>query len=274
MRLPATLLAAVLACPSMLCGCQTEPAPAADRAVELRLLSYNIRHGADYDMAMNLPRQAEVIAAAGADWVALQEVDMNCRRSGSVEQAPGLARLAARGGAAWIPHFASAMDFDGGRYGVATLCRLPVVRTEELSLPGKEPRAAALDIVRVAERELALACVHLDAGGRNEDIRLEEARILIARLDALGLPAVVMGDFNAKPGSPTLAAFAAAGFQPVPKRGDPRTYDARKPSQEIDHLYIRSGRGLELAPVSAEVLPEAQASDHRPLLGVVRVKVK
>ena len=79
-------------------------------------------------------------------------------------------------------------------------------------------------------------------------------------------PMVLAGDFNDGPASPVLAAFAAP-WQAAPKKEPKLTCPAVKPSSEIDHILLR---GLE-AKEPAMVLPEAVASDHRPVLVVVKV---
>ena len=58
----------------------------------ITMLTYNIRHGARMDNAMNLERQAAIIKACEADVVALQEVDSVTNRSGMIDEAAYLAQ--------------------------------------------------------------------------------------------------------------------------------------------------------------------------------------
>ena len=55
-----------------LCFCSTSHA---EDALSLRVVTYNIHHGVGVDGKLDLNRIAEVIRAAKADLVALQEVD-------------------------------------------------------------------------------------------------------------------------------------------------------------------------------------------------------
>ena len=59
----------------------------------LRVLTYNIHHGAGVDGKLDLKRIASVITGSKADIVALQEVDRNTARAGKVDQVAELARL-------------------------------------------------------------------------------------------------------------------------------------------------------------------------------------
>lgn len=59
----------------------------------LRVMTFNIRHGRGMDDAINLERIARVIDRAGADVVALNEVDRVTRRCGGVDQPAELAKL-------------------------------------------------------------------------------------------------------------------------------------------------------------------------------------
>ena len=49
--------------------------------LQIRVLSYNIHHGAGVDGKLDLPRIAGVITAVKPDLVALQEVDRNTERA-------------------------------------------------------------------------------------------------------------------------------------------------------------------------------------------------
>ena len=81
---------------------------------------------------------------------------------------------------------------------------------------------------------------------------------------------IVAGDFNDTPDSRTMQAFFAAGFETVEAPGP--SWNARTPSVDIDHILVRTGRGLELMPLGGEVLEERDLSDHRPVRGRIRVR--
>src|SRR3954462_10509128 len=72
----------------------TKPAPGPDQPpVPVRLVTFNIHHGVGDDGRHDLPRLAQVLAAADADVICLQEVDRHFGpRSEDVDQATLLAR--------------------------------------------------------------------------------------------------------------------------------------------------------------------------------------
>jgi endonuclease/exonuclease/phosphatase family metal-dependent hydrolase len=234
---------------------------AAEPAAEIRVLCWNIHHGVGEDGKLDLPRIAALIKARQPDVVALQEVDNRCRRSGSVDQTAELAKLTGMTGV-----FGKAMDHDGGEYGQAILSKHPIGETKIHRLPGDgEPRIGFEAVVTIGGKPLRMVSVHLDH--QQDARRLKQAEALAAALEKGGLPVILAGDFNDVPGSPVMKAFDA-GWTAMAKKEPVLTAPADKPEVEIDHVLLRGfePRGL------LEVLPEAVASDHRPIAGVVAWK--
>lgn len=87
----------------------------------LRIMTYNIFHGETTAGKIDMDLFAEIIQAENPDLVALQEVDVNCRRSGSIDQVKELADRTDMQG-----YFCKFIDYQGGEYGSAILSRLPV----------------------------------------------------------------------------------------------------------------------------------------------------
>ena len=159
---------------------------------QLRIFSYNIKHGRGMDGKVDLPRIAAVIAKSNPDLVALQEIDKNCARSGNQDIAAELGKLLK------MEHrFAKFMDFDGGEYGLAVLSRLPIKKTTRHPLPlGAEPRCA-LEVSVQAENwpsPLSFVCIHND--WTKEEIRVRQVTALISALGDVNTPTILAGDFN------------------------------------------------------------------------------
>ena len=132
-RSPTVLLVFLLS--FLASGCISDGGP---QELRLRVMAYNIKHGHGNDGVVDLERAAAVIEAVAPDVVTLQEVDERCGRSGEVDQA---AWLGERLGMESI--FGTFMDYDGGRYGMALLSRLPIIEwTNHVLPPGAEPRSA------------------------------------------------------------------------------------------------------------------------------------
>jgi endonuclease/exonuclease/phosphatase family metal-dependent hydrolase len=223
------------------------------QAAQVRILTYNIRHGQGMDGKVDLERIAAVIRSVKPDIVALQEVDRNVGRSGRVDQAEELGRLT---GMKAI--FGRAIDLDAGQYGNAVLTRLPVRASSNYPLPGAEPRA----LLEVEFEGFHFFATHFDVG-RDEGRRMESVAEINRRANG---PAVLAGDLNAMLGSGPLKALAgewkvAGEGQNLP------TIPSPAPTRQIDFVLTRPADGWRV--VEVRVLDEPVASDHRPLLTVL-----
>jgi endonuclease/exonuclease/phosphatase family metal-dependent hydrolase len=231
----------------------------------LRVLSWNIHGGVGTDGVLDLERVADVIAATGAEVVALQEVDRHRREQSRFEDQPAV--LGTRLGL----HTAYAVCLDdepahpGGpraQYGTALLSTRPFRSATTTLLPcfaGSEQRGLLDAVVEVGGAVVRLLGTHLQWD--REDERLEQARAITSVLD--GRPTLLLGDLNTPPGSPTHAhlagslvdAWTAAGSGPG------TTFDAEPPPRRIDYVWTRGAVGA----LHAEVVRTA-ASDHHALL--------
>jgi endonuclease/exonuclease/phosphatase family metal-dependent hydrolase len=247
-----------------LTGDEGGPAPGAENGAEVRLrfVSYNIRHGVGLDGALDLERAAAVLEALTPDVVLLQEVDERCGRSGSVDQAAWL------GERLGMQHrFAPFMDYDGGRYGLATLSRAPIDASRVLPLPPgrQEPRAALEVSLHVGGRTVRIANAHLDwLDGSPE--RLAQAEALRDALAPLrGGPLVVGGDLNDTPESAALTVLLTAEDGALTRAtGADATFPADEPRTTIDHLLYGPNGAWRASALS--VVDERLASDHRPIV--------
>lgn len=229
-------------------------------ASELRVLAYNIHHGAGMDGAIDLPRIANVIQSEKPDFVALQEVDKMVNRSGKIDQAKVLGGLLGM-----HHHFAKFMDYDGGEYGLAVLSKYPIIKSHTHELPdGAEPRVVLEVEAVVNGKPVSFASIHLD--WTKSPLRLAQFKALDQALANRDHPVIVAGDYNAEPNSPTMALARQSGFI-IPKSDANLTWPADKPTVEIDYIVIRGMSGVK---ATSFVLDERIASDHRPVVGVIQ----
>jgi endonuclease/exonuclease/phosphatase family metal-dependent hydrolase len=237
---------------------------AAPRVQELTVLSWNLLHGANERGELNLEAKGEYLRRQAVDIAFLQELDAGCRRTNGVDQ---LQVLAGRTG--MQPAFGAFMDYQGGEYGLGMLTALPAGEPVALRLPdGDEPRVALVWEIDVLGVGIVCVDVHFD-WVEDDAARYAQAQALLGSLSRSDLPCIVAGDFNDRPGSRTLEAFHAAGFRHVEPAGS--TWNARAPSKDIDHVLIRSGRGLELESQGGEILDGDCLSDHRAVRVGIRV---
>jgi endonuclease/exonuclease/phosphatase family metal-dependent hydrolase len=242
-------------------------APTAQQAdVDIRVVSYNIKHGRGNDNVVDLDRTAGVLRALRPDIVGLQEVDDRATRSGSVAQAERL------GQALGLHHaFGRFMDFQGGAYGMAILTRYPIVSTQSVKLPdGNEPRIAlAVDVRLPGDRRLTIVNVHFD-WVRDDAFRHAQATALTSFLDALTAPYLLLGDFNDVPESRTLALFRSRATEAAKPAGDRFTFSSTEPRREIDFVFYNPATAFTTREV--RVIDERVASDHRPVLAVLTTR--
>ena len=122
-------------------------------AQRVRILSFNIKHGATLNGDFDLDRIARVISESDPDLVALQEVDFRTRRARNMDLVSELGQRTSL-----IPLFGRAMFFDGGEYGEGILSRYSFLSTRNHALPsgeGREPRSA-LEVRVLLPRHLLL----------------------------------------------------------------------------------------------------------------------
>ncbi len=256
----------ILICLSILgfYGCKQE------QKIDIKIMSYNIRHGEGMDTILDLSRAAKIIESQAPDLCGLQEMDNFCLRSDSIGQTSYLAQKTLMKGT-----FGKFMNFQGGEYGMATLSAKPLISTKVLQLPDAkyEPRSSIVHEVQIAEGcIIAFANVHFEWISEKEGstIRLNQAKALIEYLDKLNRAIIITGDFNCTPDSPTMHYFAEQGFVFL-KKGDDHLSFQGKDKSEIDHVIYRNFGDVKFKKKSILLLEEPVASDHRPLIAEVEV---
>jgi len=230
--------------------------------MQLKVVAHNIKHGRGMDNRVDLERIATVLKQTGADLIALQEVDKVCTRSGKIDIAQELGSALGM-----TNHFGAFMDFQGGEYGLAILSRFPVIKSVRHQLPeGAEPRCA-LEVVVLPPNMVPMSFVSIHNDWTDDAIRVKQVRAMITALEDSPRPVILAGDFNAKPGAASMKLVADAGWQILKKDGGRLTYPSGTPSVEIDYVAVR---GLENPLIEHRVIDERIASDHRPIMALLR----
>ena len=229
--------------------------------ISLRILSYNIRHGAGMDDVVDLDRQATAMQKASADVIGLQEVDSCVKRSGYIPEAAVLAEKLGM-----YSTFGGAIPLTGGKYGVAILSKEPPLTVRHMPLPGVEKRT-----LLVCEFEdYVFATTHLDL---NDSCRLASLPIIVEEAQRWDKPFFICGDWNVEPSSALIRLIKKEGFVMLSYLSSTSiyyTFPANSPNKIID--YIASYGKVVTSVRSRRVLNEPQASDHRPVLIEVRLK--
>lgn len=245
-------------------GCSSAPAKKEALApVALRVMTYNIQHGAGIDKKVDLLRTAEAINHEQPDIVALEEVDKGVARTDKRDLTAELAALTHMTG-----YFSNNFNFQGGEYGNAVLTRFPILMETNLHyhmLHPKEQRGVIQMILDVHGRKLLFLATHLDYHPGNAERLLNIAQIKDIIKAHPGLPVILCGDFNDYPDTPVHAAMAEAlaDTWELIGQGNGWTFPSDKPKSRIDYIWISKDKSI--VPVKAWV-PSTQASDHRPFV--------
>ena len=222
-----------------------------------KLATFNIRHGRGLDDVVDLRRTAQAITEAGAEMVALQELDRNRKRSGSQDQVARLEALTSMHISFW-PTVTKGEE----EYGIAVATRDPVDagtwRFESLPRAGsEEPRGAILG--RIDRLGLSVIATHLST---DRPARRIQTRALGELARDLEPPVAIMGDLNH--GRFGLRPLIKSGFDAG--RRIEHTITTRSLRWQIDFVLV--GPPARLA--STETLT-TDASDHVPLVAEVAV---
>lgn len=233
----------------------------------VRILSFNIYHGATMKGDFNLDLIAGVIKEADPDLVALQEVDFKTRRALGYDLATELG---------WRTKMASlfgmAMPYDGGGYGEGVLSRYSFIASRNISLPytgNNEPRAALMvTTVLPAGDTILFIGTHFDHTG-NEADRILQAKRVNELLSGVRYPVILAGDLNAEPGSTPILLLEDLWGSAYDVAVPSPTFPSDAPAKKIDYvMYYPTDRWKV---ISSEVFCDAVASDHCAHLVVMKL---
>lgn len=249
----------------------------------VRVMTLNVAHGSRNPfpaallgrrtLARNLDAIAALVRGAGADVVALQEIDRACAFSKNVDHFDWIADAAHMPFQLHAPH--GRRERFGMLHGHALLSRHPLDSAEDRRFGrrfchDKGFVVATMTAPQLRGRAVDVVSVHLEpfaAGVRRSQI-LELAAALRARRErTCGRPLVVMGDMNtgygdAKRGVGLLAAEAMLEAW-RPRERTP-TYSMSLPLVRFDWILTSP----ELRIVSQETLPD-RVSDHAAVVAQV-----
>ena len=259
------------------CGGSPVGPSAADRgSTSFTVMTFNIQHGLDFNGRYNLQGDIDTIARVQPDLVALQEVARNHPSYRCEDQpqliAKGLQQATGRSWRAWYQQQSLTPDRscqgNGTGDGPETegLAFFAPASIEQI---GSQPLVDTA--VAMAARSGATAPIvttHLASGSTQLGNRTTQVSQLLSWAPGVGVPRIVLGDFNARPDAPeiqtvltqyrdawadALTAGTAAGVM----SGDTRVRGGR-----LDYV-LYAGDGLTV--LSAEIV-DTLASDHRPVV--------
>jgi endonuclease/exonuclease/phosphatase family metal-dependent hydrolase len=211
----------------------------------LRVMTYNIHAGFGLDARLDIAAVAQVIEDSGAEVVGLQELSRGWLISGGTDLLPLFARRLEMPAAMYGP----AADPIGGN---GLLSQRAFLTGGYESLPHLDGLVGRCYVWGQLEwpgdESMLIMVTHLDS--ERSDIRLAQIQAL---LDGWGgrSQTILMGDFNAQPGSQEIQTILAAGFR------DAWTEAGQPERPRIDWIFITPD--LDVQDV---VMIESPASDH------------
>src|SRR5204862_7595904 len=135
-----------------------------------------------------------------------------------------------------------------------------------------EPRVALWTMIGTLPRNVIVINTHLDPS-HEDTYRAQEIKTLTRvehASEPMGAVVLMGGDFNSEPESTVQQSMRASGVRDAWSecgKGQALTYPANVPVKRIDYLFLSQHTSCSDARVI-----ETQASDHRPVLFVVRLQ--
>ena len=245
----------------------SELLPGKDKAIDVKVMSYNIHHAEGVDMILDLERIAKVIEDSGAEIIGLQEVDNHwSERSQLEDQAKWLAERLDM-------HYTYAANLDldpvnpgepRRQYGTAVLSKYPIIQASNYPLTkigNTEQRGLSETVINVKGHHLNFYNTHLALTAAERTIQIQEVIEIAGKTDG---PKVIMGDLNARPNSAEMQPLFAHYKDAFADQNDAYTIPAENPTSRIDYIFTSN----EIETEDAKVLSTI-ASDHLPIVAKI-----
>lgn len=223
----------------------------------VKVLSFNILHGATTRGDFNLDVLADLILKADPDLVAMQEVDFKVVRSKKYDLVTELGWRTKM-----APLFARAMPYRGGEYGEGILSKLTFLTTRNVALPHlpeEEPRAA-LEMVTVLPSGDTIAFVGTHFAHEGEAGRVMQAQKVNEVFTQNKFPTILAGDLNDIPGSEAMNILESQWTAAYNKENPGFTFPSDKPGKKIDYVLFYPENRWKI--LDRQVICDTIASDH------------
>lgn len=231
----------------------------------VRVLTFNILHGATTKGDFDLDKIARVIKENNPDLVALQEVDFKTQRAKNYDLATELG---------WRTKmtslFGRAMNFDGGAYGEGVLTKMPVIASRNIPLPhspGNEPRTALEVTVELESGDtICFIGTHLEHQ-RNSKDRVDQAKKLNEVFLKNLYPTILAGDLNDTPQSEAIQILKKSWIDTSGDNPEP-TFSSDNPNRKIDYIFYYPKNKWQV--LETKVICDSIASDHCAVFSVLQ----
>lgn len=236
-----------------------------DEEITVRVLTFNILHGATTKGDFDLDKIASVIKYTNPDLVAMQEVDFKTNRARNYDLVTELGWRTKM-----APLFGIAMPFDGGGYGEGILTKMPILSSRNVALPHSpenEPRAALQVLVQLESVDtISFIGTHLEHQETSTD-RIDQVKTINQTFTSCKYPTILAGDLNATPDSEPISILK--GYWTASDQKGALTYPSNDPEIKIDYIFFRPAQKWQV--IEIEVICNEIASDHCAVLSVLKL---
>ncbi len=234
------------------------------RAVEIKILSFNVRHGENRWGKSNLRSILRVIQEQKPHLVALQAVD-STRIDGEVRFQ--LRQLALQTGMHYI--YGAADSTSDGNQGVGILSRWPIEKSQKLKLPatpGADPRVLLCGLIRHSKSLTFRFC----------NARLEYASVYDRALQAAYInhmlaesiqPVLLAMDMGARPNEQPYFSFRKKWLDAARGSLLP-TWTEGVPGDRLDYIMVLQNTRVNVKNYKV-LRQDRDASDHFPIVATV-----
>lgn len=232
----------------------------------VRVLTFNILHGATTKGDFDLDKIASLINETNPDLVALQEVDFKTKRARNYDLVTELG---------WRTKmtslFGKAMNFDGGGYGEGVLTKMPIIASRNVPLPhspSNEPRTALEVTVELESGDtVCFIGTHLEHQRASTD-RVDQTKEINRVFLSNKYPTILAGDLNDTPESEAISILKEFWTDTSEDNPEP-TFSSDNPQRKIDYIFYRSTNQWKV--IETKVICDTIASDHCALLSVLEL---
>jgi len=189
----------------------------------IRVVTFNIRHGRGIDGRVDLIRTAGVLAESGCRLAGLQEVDRYLPRSGFCHQPRRLGKLL---GKSWA-FGANQKWLSLIQYGNAVISHWPLLKCRNHPLPGRGEQRGLLEAeAEIGGVKIAFFCTQLGLGREERLVQVEKILDIVSGVEG---PAILAVDLNAGRGSREFSLITGILRDATAVTGEVKSYPSENP---------------------------------------------
>lgn len=239
--------------------------------MQIKILTYNIRHGTNKLNEHTLDKIIDFIAKEKPDIVGLQEVDRFAKRSGFEDQAEKIRSLLSYG-AVYAPSLILPSEDSKNKreYGIICASRFPIIESKTHFLrkseySGKwstESRICLESVINANGKEIAFLNLHIDTHDMEKQVEN-----MVSVFKDINMPKILVGDFNVPPENGNIRLLQEKLKLRNVMMGDKiHTHEDDRGKRQIDYIFVSE----EFTVKDTKIL-DVDFSDHKPLVAEVSI---